>query len=163
MSKLTLREYQTKSIDDLFMAVIVEDLSDEEAKKHMQSLTPQDDDYKKVKEVEEVIDSCANRIIEESDIDPNEVSQFADIMKSALSVCFEKIATIVVMKNGESYINVNDDEEIDMKTHTLRNMEPFSDYYSENEYRFIELDGRVVLDVDSMEPFERYEKKVIAK
>lgn len=47
MSKLTLRDYQTKSINDLFMAVIVEDLSDEEAKKHVESLTPQDNDYKK--------------------------------------------------------------------------------------------------------------------
>lgn len=160
MSKLTLRDYQTKSINDLFMAVIVEDLSDEEAKRHMQSLTPQDDDYKKVKEEEAYIDSIIASAIEESTIDQSKASQFADIIKSAISFCFEKTAPIIVLKDGESYINVNDDEEIDMKTHTLRSMEPFSDYYSESEYRFVEVDGRVVLDVDSMEPWERYVEKV---
>ena len=55
---------------------------------------------------------------------------------------------------------VNDDEEIDMTTHELRMLEPFSDYYSESEYRFIEMEGRVVLDVDSMEPWENYTHKV---
>lgn len=163
MSKLTLQDYQAKSINDLFMAVIVENLSEEEAKRHMESLTPQDEDYKKVKEEEELIDSAIADAIEKSPQEPNVASRFADIMKLAISFCFEKTAPIIVLKDGENYINVNDDEEIDMKTHTLRNMEHFSDYYSEDEYRFIEMDGRVVLDVDSMEPWERYIEKVKAE
>lgn len=160
MSKLTLQDYQSKSINDLFMAVIVEQISDAEAKQHMESLNPQDEDYGKVKEIEDFVDSTIAKSVQKFNVDPARANQFAELMKGTISFCFEKTAPIIVLKNGDTYINVNDDEEIDMTTHELRMLEPFSDYYSENEYRFIEIEGRVVLDVDSMEPWENYTHKV---
>ena len=163
MSKLTLRDYQQKSINDLFLAVIVEQISDQEAKDHMHSLTPEDEDYAKVKEVEQHIDSAISESMKKQNVNPDYASQFSDMLKEAISICFEKTAVIVVLKNDDTYINVNDDEEIDMSTHELRFLEPFSDYYSEGEYRFEELNGRVVLDVDSIEPIDRYEQKIKQK
>lgn len=159
MSAFKLRDYQSKSISDLYMAIIVEDLSVEESRLHRDSLKSEDEDYAKIKEFDKFIDDLTQNALNESQLDSASAEQMKDIMKEAVSCCFEKSAAIIVIKFGNIYVNINDDEEIDMSTHTLRNFEPFSDYYAENEYRFLEVDERVVLDVDSLEPFERYEKK----
>ncbi|MDF2865214.1 MAG: hypothetical protein K0R72_23 [Clostridia bacterium] len=163
MSAFKLREYQSKSISDLYMAIIVEKLSDEEAKRHRNALKPQDEGYAEVKKLDELVDNLTRNALNESNLDSTSAKQITDIMKDAISFAFEKSAAIIVMKFGDTYVNLNDDQEINVSTHTLRNLEPFSDYYAEDEYRFLELDGKVVLDVDSFEPFEEYEKKFFKK
>ena len=50
-----------------------------------------------------------------------------------------------------------------MTTQELKMVEPFSDYYSENEFRFLEQDGKIILDVDSTEPWEKYIHKIQEK
>ena len=159
MSKLTLQDYQSKTINDLFMAVTVENVPDEEAKEYVETLTPQDENYAEVKEVEGLIDSSISEATRECNVDSAIANQLLGIMKGVISLCFEKVTPIICLKDGDAYINVAKDEEIDMTTHKLIMVEPFSDYYSENEYRFVELEGIVVLDVDSLEPWERYVEK----
>lgn len=146
MSKLTLQDYLSTNINDLFMAVIVEQPSEAETQQYMESLTPQDEDYKKIKKATRIRDAL--------------MTLSAGLLKGTLSLQFEKTAPVIVLKYGDAYFNVGDDQEIDMTTHELRQIEPFSDYYSENEYRFIEMNGRVVMDVDSTAPWEKYINKV---
>lgn len=146
MSKLTLQDYLSTNINDLFMAVIVEQPSEAETQQYMESLTPQDEDYKKIKKATRIRDAL--------------MTLSAGLLRGTLSLQFEKTAPVIVLKYGDAYFNVGDDQEIDMTTHELRQIEPFSDYYSENEYRFIEMNGRVVMDVDSTAPWEKYINKV---
>lgn len=146
MSKLTLQDYMSTSINDLFMAVIVEQPSEAEKQQYLESLTPQDEDYKILKKATRIRNAL--------------MTLSAGLLRGTLSLHFEKTAPVIVLKYGDAYFNVGDDQEIDMTTHELRQIEPFSDYYSENEYRFIEMNGRVVMDVDSTAPWEKYINKV---
>ena len=160
MSKLTtLRDYQSKSINDIFMAVIVSQLPDAESERYIQSLTPLDRDYQTVRQLENLID---NRL-EQSLLNYNANNELKEAMKKAISFCVEEAAPAIIIKNGDTYINVEDNEEIDMTTQELKMVEPFSDYYSENEFRFLEQDGKIVLDVDSTEPWEKYIHKIQEK
>ena len=84
--QLTLRDYQSQPIDLLFMAVIIEEFSPIERKQHMESLTPKDQDYWKIKDSEKFIDSKITEGAEELNLDPAlaKQSRIAERSTSAL-------------------------------------------------------------------------------
>ncbi|NLC87265.1 MAG: hypothetical protein GX682_00550 [Clostridiaceae bacterium] len=152
MSKLTLRDYQSKHISDLFLALIVTQVSEEDTKEYLESLTPEDKDYQKVKAIKDWMNSNFAEGTQEA--------EFVKLIKDSFSFSSERTAATILVKDGDSYINVTDNSNLDMETNELIILEPFSDYYSENEYRFIENEGKIILDVDSIEPFEIFSKKI---
>lgn len=152
MSKLTLSDYQSKPISDFFMAVISQPLSQAEAKEYLASLSHDDSIYS-------ILNTFLQNIFQKLGTSADNPA-LKNALNELISVGLERSAAIIVLKVGDTYINVNDDEEIDMNSYQLTNLEPFSDYYSVGEYRFIEVNGRVVLDVNSMAPFNKYEEKV---
>jgi hypothetical protein len=122
-------------------------------------LIPGSEEYTKVKQLTDLISS---KVAEANLKLGTECSiNVSDVTKRAIDLLCEKFVAIVLLKDGDTYININIVEKIDMSTYQLKNLEPFSSYYKENEYRFEEADGRVILDVDSLEPFENFEKKYI--
>ena len=61
---------------------------------------------------------------------------------------------------GEEYQNVGAIDS-DFEKCKIKHLEPFKDYYKEDEYRFIMYEGKPVIDVESLEPMERFEAKYI--
>ena len=96
MSKLTLRDYQSKHISDLFLALIVTQVSEEDTKEYLESLTPEDKDYQKVKAIKDWMNSNFAEGTQEA--------EFVKLIKDSFSFSSERTAATILVKDGDSII-----------------------------------------------------------
>lgn len=147
----TLEDYQNRPIEDLFMAVVLEctpsaSITDSSAKelasRLAQSIMEHGLSQKRADEIEKII---------------KEQAEGLEILVS------RRIA--VALKVGEKYVDVTDDGRLLDKVNGtyIEELEPFGSFYSKEEYSFEQgEDGKIYLEVTSMEPIERYEKEKLS-
>lgn len=72
-----------------------------------------------------------------------------------------KESTSILIKNGNSFFNLNDNTFVDLSTHRLENLEPFAKYYSASDYKFTtDQDNRILINLNYSEPYTEYKKAV---
>ena len=147
MKMLTLEELRKRSINDFYMALILEkDLSVFDF-----ALDSEDDSA----EIDEMVDNASS---EEKESLINHFG-WIELAKKKLSEATNSITeslvriefSVVIVKVGDKYQNLSD-EDIDFFDESdIAFMEPFSKHYKEGEYRLVMHNGRPIIDVDSSE------------
>ncbi len=138
MNKLTLRDYQEKSIDDLYMALIVE-----------------------TNILNNIISLSSFRVYKMIKQGNLPASFAKELTKRDLFYVHEEYVATIILVVGINYINVCTGAQIDMSKCKLSYVEPFSSYYSEGDYSFVEENGIITIQLNSSKPFDEYQSKVL--
>ena len=147
MKMLTLEELRKRSMNDFYIALILEkDLSIFDS-----ALGSEDDSAV----MDEMVDNVSS---EEKESLRNHFGSI-ELAKKKLSEAANRITdslvriefSVVIVKVGDKYQNLSD-EDIDVFDESdIAFMEPFSKHYKEGEYRLVMHNGRPMIDVDSSE------------
>ena len=116
MKKYNLEFFNSKPISDIFIATVVQKLSEEDT-----------------------IKFAGEKLLEGNLEESAKTFQFngKNISIRVLRLVEENFYYCVIVKDEDKYIRVNDGVEvINLQKFDIKNIEPFSDYYSENEYRW---------------------------
>lgn len=72
-----------------------------------------------------------------------------------------QMSTICVLKNEDGeFINLCENDDAYVNSSNLFFIEPISNYYKDEEYRLVvSQGGRTLLDVDTQEPIDEYDRK----
>ena len=149
-------DQQSISSPELFMAVLVERLSISEARNYQKSLTPHNKNWDML---EKYMDVKVAKFLAKKNPSYEETQQIKKLIDEYCCINSEKTTAIIVLENKEEcYINLVDSKVINNETQQLKFIEPFFDYYSENEYSLIKKNDEYFLKLKTIEPFEQYKR-----
>jgi hypothetical protein len=150
---LTAKDVENVTVDDLFFAMFT--------RKPMNISVDESQEYLKQNPDEAVeLKEHAGTLAKETlnNLDSDAEKELATFIAPIMNLFAEPFQAAVVLKLGDKYIKVNGDiEQIDLNKWSISDIESFANFYKENEFRFLEAENGVSLDVDFTEPFEEYE------
>ena len=161
MTKLTMADCKNVKISNLYLGLAMFETGPEDA----EAIEAQKNSPEEIEKVNELFDKM-HQIVEEkvpSDFKDDFMYLINDMIDLAKALPTMRAQPMFLLYMDGCYYSLNDGE-LDLENAIkIDRLEPLSDYYSEEEYRFVEVNGKVCLDVDSPEPFERYTKKVLSE
>lgn len=160
MCKITIEDVRKVPINELFMAAIIENLQEEEAKEILATMTDEERNRSNIPEAENELKQLAPEISELFGGTEDDTKDLFEGLKGILPCFMERILCTAVLKHEDKYISFSPYGPVILEEKDLKYMKPLSEYYREGEYRFIEENGRIVIDLDSLEPYKRYENEV---
>lgn len=145
----TLEDYKNTSIEDLYMAVVFE---------YVQNASITDEESAK-----ELARSIAEDIIKNG-LTQKKADAIESELRESTNIHVNK-RVAVLLKVGNKYLDVTDEcKPLDkVKGPYIEELEPFEKYYAKDEYTFVEEDGKIYIDVQSMAPIEEYEREMLSK
>lgn len=182
MRKLTLADCNAMPINTLFLATIEAPLNSNSAQNFINSLSVDSEKKAKLDETKQQLTSMIDDAFD-ADFDANSEEtrvikeQLSDIF---LSACASYVRTSVVHKRYDgTFVEVNGYGNLEIDPTSLAHLKPLADYYPEGTFRFLEFPTEtdelikifgtkypkdfttgIYFDVDSTEPFEKYEAEV---
>jgi len=160
MCKLTIEDYRKAPISDIFLVTIIEDVSESDGKEVLEKMSDEEKEIAGICKAENMLEEIASKVYSELGESKKEGNKLLEFFKSIIPCCLEISLTIAVLKHEGKYFNLSPLGELIIEEKELKFMRPFSDYVKEGEYKFIEKDGRVVLDIEPFDSIKRYEDEV---
>lgn len=156
MKALTLEDCKKVKITDLWLGIAIFKATDKDAEAiNAQKSSPE--------EMEKKNDMLLDvyQTAKEMGLDIETAKKLTNIFSSVVETLPAMCAVPMFLLKGDDgrYYSLNDGELNPEDAVRLDYLEPFSDYYS--EYRFVIVNGKVCIDVNSGEPFERYSQKAL--
>ncbi len=151
-----LENYQSISIRNIFLATLVEtfDVTPDEAEKYANENN----------NIQDVANKVKKRISEIKDFfnsTPYPMPAMSKLADQLITMQLEKRVCTAVVKIDNYYIDVGYEGLAGKKIpeELIENLEPISNYYKKEQLCLIKQNGKIVLDVDTLEPFEEYKRK----
>ena len=158
MKKLTLADCANVKISDLYLGFVLFETGPEDA----EAIEAQKNSPKEIVKVNVMFDEVRKNI--EDKVPTEFLDDFMSLLTEACKAMPPLYGVVMFLLDLDGhYYNLNASEDDPENAIRIDHLEPLSDYYSEEEYRFVEVNGKVCLDVNSPEPYERYEEKITAK
>lgn len=160
MRKLTLADCENVKTSDLFIGFAIFNAGPEDA----EAIEAQKNSPEEIQKTNDMFDEVRKNLENESD--ENMPSGFFDKVMSMVKNVAKNLPTMygsamILLKKDGQYYSLDLGEETPEDAIRIDHIEPLSNYYSEDEYKFVEENGKVCLDFESLEPIERYTKKVL--
>lgn len=158
MKALTLEDCKRVKITDLWLGLPIFKATDEDA----EAINEQKNDPKEIQKKDDALLS-AYETATEMGLEPELAKQLTNILSEVVETlpAMYTVPMFLLKVDDERYYSLNDGDLDPEDAVRIDYLEPFSDYYSEGQYRFVIINGKVCIDVDSGEPFERYSKKAL--
>ena len=139
----------------MFLVTVIEDIPYGQLRK---IINPKDSNIKNEKELIESnieINAALQRLSDRLGKNTNK-----DNMHRFVCLLFESYLCTCVINYGGKYVNLSPCGDYIIKPDQIIMERRFSDYYKEGQYDFINQNGRIVIDVESVQPINKYENDV---
>ena len=156
MKTLTLEDCKNVKITDLWLGLPIFIATDEDA----EAINEQKANLKEIEKKDDFlldVYQTATEMGMESEL----AKQLTNIFSKAVEMLPSMYTVPMFLLRGDDgrFYSLNDGVQDPEDAVRIDYLEPFSDYYS--EYKFVIINGKVCIEVDSGEPFERYSQKVL--
>lgn len=74
---------------------------------------------------------------------------------------FPKYTPIIVVLISGEYVNAFTGQIISFSENKFWEVEPFENYYTQNEYSFVSAGENIIISLFSLEPFQRYSRRAL--
>lgn len=156
MRKLTLADCENVKVTDLFLGLALFEPTDKDA----EIIETQRNSPEEIEKANGMFAEMRKHIDET--VPPEFADAFMSLMTDVVKLFPVKLAQpMFLLRLDGHYYSLNDGDLDPEKAIRIENLEPFSEHYSSSEYRFVEINGKVCLDVDSPEPFYAYSQRVL--
>lgn len=145
----TLEEYRQSKHEDFFLAIIVREISWEEATDVVIYLP----EYPNGVTVAKALELSVKEALAESDepVTEENINRVKEDVKKTISTQLESWAPVILLKHEEGYIDLSEMKELG-EEYEIKCIIPLADYYEETEYSFEENEDGIYLDIDN-DPF----------
>lgn len=148
----TLEEYRQSKHEDFFLAIIVREISWEEATDVVIYLP----EYPNGITVTKALELSVKEALAESNepVTEENKKRVEEEVKKTISTQLESSAPVILLKHEEGYIDLSEMKELG-EEYDIKCLVPLGDYYEKAEYSFEEDDEGIYLDIDT-DPFDAF-------
>lgn len=149
---MTLKEYREAKHEDFFLAIIVKEISWEDAADVVIYLP----EYPNGITVAKALELSVEEALAESNepITEENKKSVEEKVKKTISTHLQSWAPVILLKHGEGYIDLSEMKKLGAE-YEIKLLIPLGDYYEKDEYSFEEDEEGLYLDIDAT-PFNSF-------